>query len=300
MKKIMMFLIVSLMTMTSFGQDNWSTIMTQNFEQGITGNWDAFLKPIPGLPSGWQQETYWGSNSYANHTSGGSKAAWCAGDGPNPINPDPNSGQGYVNGINSWMTYGPFDLTDAGTASAELSFWYSYNCYPSSINGYFVVRISNDTSNWYQNPIYPTDTINLSFTNTSGVASDPLNWTLKTINLSNYIGEINIFIGFQYYEVGQYSADAGGWIDDVTLRKDVNVGMNEYNQTNNVNVYPNPSNGNFTIDNLKTNTPLFIYDMSGRTVYESITTDKQIKVNLTTPGIYMMKSGTTTKKIIVK
>ena len=73
----------------------------------------------------------------------------------------------------------------------------------------------------------------------------------------------------------------------------------EENKTSNVNVYPNPSNGNFTIDNLTPGKPLDIYDMTGKVVYHTISFNT-MNINLNvSPGVYMIKSENISKKIIV-
>lgn len=292
MKKLFVISIFILMSVSGFNQKNWFTIMSEDFEGTFPSTgWSTYLKTIPGLPPNYQFQSYWGSTNYEAHT--GTHSAWCAQSGPQPF-PQPTS----ISFIDSWMLYGPFNLTDVGLSSAELNFWYDYDYIPITVNGYFVVRIGTDTSLWNPNANgkYPTDTINLPWTRSLGIYGNPV-WVNKTINLSNYLGQTGIYIAFQFYEFDGM-IDNGANVDDIILKKDINVGISE-NKTSNITVYPNPSNGNFTIDNITPGKPLDIYDMTGKVVYHTISFNT-MNVNLNvSPGVYMLKSENISKKIIV-
>lgn len=82
------------------------------------------------------------------------------------------------------------------------------------------------------------------------------------------------------------------------------------NNQNDFKLYPNPSNGNFTMDlsNLKTNNvSISIYDVSGREIYKKHNNidDNKININLTnvTTGLYYVSiitnSQVITKKIVI-
>jgi len=288
MKNIMVFLIGFLITLSSYGQD---TIMTEDFENVFpSSSWSTHMNFFTGLPPGYQRLAYWGTTNKVGYNS--SHSGWCLGDGQQPVVYP--SQVGYVD---SWMIYGPFNLTGVGISISELKFQYDYHYYPETVKGYFVVRISTDTSTW-NNPYPINDTINLSFTRTDW--NDEPVWIEKTIDLSNFIGETEIFIAFQFYEEdGLY--DMGGLVDNVSLTKYINVGFTENTKKDSISVYPNPSNGNFTIKNLTLNEPVTIYNIQGKLVYNSVVSNTEINFNLNvSPGVYLVRINNDTKKLIIQ
>jgi hypothetical protein len=95
--------------------DGWTTIMSENFEGGFPGpGWTVF--DTDGANNG---EYYWDDNSYRPFL--GSWSAWPANGGANAIAPPAN----YPNNMDSWMVYGPFDLSDAVDARLTFFYWLS-------------------------------------------------------------------------------------------------------------------------------------------------------------------------------
>lgn len=92
----------------------WTTIINEGFE-GLfpSGSWEVLDND--GSTNG---EYYWDDTNYKSHSGGWS--AWCAKGGVNWLNPAFNS---YPNNCRSWMTYGPFNLSDATDASLSFYFW---------------------------------------------------------------------------------------------------------------------------------------------------------------------------------
>lgn len=72
-----------------------------------------------------------------------------------------------------------------------------------------------------------------------------------------------------------------------------------------VNVYPNPSDGRFTVETTE-NTSIYIYDMSGRNVFTRDNVNGNISIDLSaqTSGVYILttrsSSGTGSRKLIVR
>ena len=84
----------------------------------------------------------------------------------------------------------------------------------------------------------------------------------------------------------------------------INVGLMELKDNNTFTVYPNPSNGEFTI-NLKgkvQNTKLSIVDMLGKEAFTSVITTQNSSFNIQhlSKGVYFVKVDNTVKKLVVE
>ena len=174
-----------------------TTIMEEDFE-GVfpTGHWEVF-----DADGAFHGEYYWGKDTYKPHF--GNYSAWCAKYGANGI--DPTSG--YPNYCNSWMIYGPFDLSDSTINVAELnfSFWldsevgHDYFYWGTSINGmdFYSKGVSGTTYDqwWYES---------LDLTNV------PI--------LGDLTGNSSVWIAF-IFQSDASTTQKGIFIDDVVLLK---------------------------------------------------------------------------------
>jgi len=77
------------------------------------------------------------------------------------------------------------------------------------------------------------------------------------------------------------------------------VGISE-NKITDVKIYPNPSNGEITLENIPTDKPLFIYDMMGKIVLYRNTTINRMNLKLNVPGVYLLKTGDFKIRILIK
>jgi hypothetical protein len=91
---------------------------------------------------------------------------------------------------------------------------------------------------------------------------------------------------------------------NISVIQNLSTTINE----NTVKIYPNPNNGNFTIEfsNLETGTEISVYNMTGKTVFRGYITEQlQQNINLgkTSTGLYVVKikngKELITKKIVV-
>jgi len=174
----------------------WQTIMTENFE-GIfpAGLWSAF--DDDGATYG---EYYWDDDDYKPHS--GSWSAWCANGGANALDPEFYY---YANYMQSWMVYGPFDLSDATNAELNFHYWlqselnYDYFMWLASTDGisFDGWQISGDSGGW----------VSESFDLTAAPS------------LGNLCGVPEVWIAFLFESDYAASSYDGAFVDDVALQE---------------------------------------------------------------------------------
>ena len=173
----------------------WSTIMTENFEGTFpSGKWSVFDND--GASHG---EYYWDEDDYKPHQ--GSRSAWPANGGADALDPQYAN---YPNYLDSWMVYGPFDLSDAADAELLFHYWnqseqgYDYLFWGASVNGanFYGSSVSGDSGGWQAE--------NFDLTN--------------VYTLGDLTGQPAVWIAFVF--VSDYSiTDKGAFVDDIMLRK---------------------------------------------------------------------------------
>jgi len=94
------------------GSTNMTTIFKDKFKGAFPGSWSVF---DGNGPTG--GEVFWGKTGKKYKSP--SKSVWCAKGGADGVKP----GQDYPNDMDSWMVYGPFDLSDANYAEVTLNKW---------------------------------------------------------------------------------------------------------------------------------------------------------------------------------
>jgi hypothetical protein len=176
----------------------WSTIMSENFE-GVfpTGLWSTF--DGDGATNG---EYYWDDVTYKPH--GGSWSAWPAAGGANGVDP---AAYYYPSNLNSWMMYGPFDLSSSTDAELLFYYWnqseanYDFFGWYASIDGstFYGTSTSGDSSGWQY--------VNFDLTN--------------VYNLGNATGHSSVWIAFVFSSdmnnTGGIGYD-GPFVDDIVLQ----------------------------------------------------------------------------------
>lgn len=134
-------------------------------------------------------------------------------------------------------------------------------------------------------------------------------WSLESNGFGT--GGNKAFGGVNFYSAsGDPVADCEYYVDDIVLIETTGVGLEEENLIPAMNIYPNPSNGNFTIsysDISKENVSLTLVDVLGNPVYSKNMNSGSVlgfplQMELKN-GIYFVKvangSKELTKKIIV-
>lgn len=129
------------------------------------------------------------------------------------------------------------------------------------------------------------------------------NWLDQTIDLTPYRGVVKLI--FRGMTGSSFTSDIS--IDDVIVYDAQPVGLNETSQLieDDWKIYPNPSNGEFTINGLKKNTRIGIYSSLGKLVYQSYIENEehQLSLNNFSKGIYFIEATSegsrSTKRIVI-
>ena len=111
-------------------------------------------------------------------------------------------------------------------------------------------------------------------------ATDP--WSLKTINLNQFAGDI-IRIRFTAIESSSSVSDQGAIsIDNVRISNSFPVSINEVTTANSFQLFPNPTNGEFTLrgrDYTSSKLVLSVLDMNGRVIESRIVNPNLNSIN---------------------
>lgn len=176
------------------------TLLQEDFDGTFpTGNWRVFDQD--GTKNG---EYYWDDDDARAYN--GSNSAWVANGGVNGLDP---AFYNYPDNLHTWMIYGPFDLSDASSASLTFSYWnvsemkYDFLGWYASPNGndFYGMRVSGNSQGW--KPV----TLNL--------ASAPV--------VGNLLGDSSVWIAFRFISDSN-TTDRGAFIDQVRVQKEQNTG----------------------------------------------------------------------------
>jgi hypothetical protein len=171
------------------------TIMTEGFEGTFpTGSWSVVDQST--TDGG---EYLWGKDDYDKYA--GTYSMWCAAAGADALDPEFDN---YVNNMDTWAIYGPFDLSDA--YDAELRFM------RRTMNA-----DTGDRLSW----LASHDGVNFSGYQGFGFVG----WTLTTLDLTNVggdnmTGDDSVWIAFRFTSSAS-GTNKGPWIDEVVLEKNV-------------------------------------------------------------------------------
>jgi hypothetical protein len=105
--------------------------------------------------------------------------------------------------MDAWMVYGPFDLSDATTATLDFALWLD-----TEVNyDYFMWGASADGTNF-------------DVGSASGSSSDA--WVSAGAELDDYCGDSTVWIAFRFVSDSS-SVDRGAYVDGVEVEKNVGV-----------------------------------------------------------------------------
>jgi len=190
-----------------------------------------------------------------------------------------------------------------------------YNTAESSIT-VTVNYLPNQTSQ----PI-GSDSVDLNYVSTSEYSTQAITnadyyiWVLEPANMGTIAGNSSQIIIVWSGILGECSLSVqavntcgeGQISDPLIIQVDNSVGMREID-IRNINIYPNPSNGRFTIISHKTISAVYLYDISGRRLDYPLTPEKGELVEMDwrylTKGLYFihvyMGEEIVVRKVIVK
>jgi len=181
----------------------WTPMMSEGFEGFFpSGLWDVYDND--GAING---EYKWDDDDYRPYEGGGS--AWPANGGANRLDPEFYN---YPPDADSWMVYGPFDLTGNESASLEFRYW--------NLSEY-----SNDYFGWYAS----SDGVNFYGERVSGNSGG---WEYIDFDLTPYKYDTSVWIAFIFTSDDSVE-NYGPFVDNITLWR-----------------FPSGFNSQFTYDDL--------------------------------------------------
>ncbi len=171
--------------------DAWQVIKTETFEGAFPNTgWTVVDQSNDGY------ERFWDDDDYKPYA--GSWSAWPANGGANGLDPQLYF---YPNNMDTWMIYGPFNLSDAVDARTVFRLWreievnYDYVFFGVSANGASFTGLSWDG---YQG------------------------WTEITRSYSSFVGDSTVWVGWKFYSDSSV-VDDGPFVDNISIEKDVSA-----------------------------------------------------------------------------
>jgi uncharacterized protein YegL len=185
-----------------------TVVMSENFE----GVWPSTGWRVFDLDGATNGQYYW-SNRCSGRNS--ARSAWGVGGGANGSSL--SCGDSYPNHLQSWMIYGPFDLSRATAAELRFSFWGNTECVgtqctDASKKDPLLVYFSTNNvdyggwwfaGNWHENS-----------------RADPNGWVAVTSganDLTPYLGHSTVWIAFGFESDADTTKPGGIFVDDISL-----------------------------------------------------------------------------------
>jgi hypothetical protein len=166
----------------------WQTILFEGFEDPFpTTGWSVYQF------GGGEHLQVWNRTNF--RALSGDWSAWPAAGGSNALDPALHN---YANNMDTWMAYGPFDLSDATAAQVFFSLWHATEPCCDALVFYVShdVHVPDEYAQW------------------SGNAD----WGGPTFDLGRYLGDDTVWILWRFYSDSSVT-DAGPFIDDIWLGK---------------------------------------------------------------------------------
>lgn len=173
-------------------QEGWEAVITEDFEGVFPGEWRTYS-------AGSDVDAYWDDVSARANT--GFWSGFCADEGADKV----PTGANYPDNMDSWMVYGPFDLSDASDARLSFYDWLD----SESGYDYLKYHVSIDGTNFYGEDI-------------SGNSGG---WEFRSMDLKNVpvlgdvTGQSQVWIAFIFTTDGSVNGYEGAYVDDILLEK---------------------------------------------------------------------------------
>ncbi|RIK43734.1 MAG: hypothetical protein DCC55_04740 [Chloroflexi bacterium] len=188
-------------------QTDWQPDLTEDFENGLGPVWQVLDESGDGF------ERHWGINDY--YVDEGAQALWVASGGADALDPVLDY---YPPNLDTWLiTANPIDLSNVQMADVDFSMFYDTEV----LADYAFVGASVDGENFYGQ----------FWTGDSG------GFQTFSLDLSEFIGYPQVYIGFYFHSDDNASENEGVWLDDITIWTYVDDGPPQGNES--------VQNGNF-------------------------------------------------------
>jgi hypothetical protein len=172
----------------------WITINEEGFEGSFPNQWNVF-------DNGSGVGSYvWGRRGC--EVASGSSSGWAVGAGSGA---GLGCGAHYPNDVESWMVYGPFDLSGATAAEFQLK-----------LNLYVELN--------YDSVCYLASTDNSAFRGTC-LTGDSGGWLKQTLDLANVeglgdlVGHHQVWVAIVFISDDSVTYPGGAYVDDLLIRK---------------------------------------------------------------------------------
>lgn len=175
----------------------WSLIKTEYFEGAFPNTgWTIVDLSTDGY------ERKWDDDDYKPHPPS-SWAAWPARGGANGLDPAPGNDD-YFNNMDTRMSYGPFDLSDASQADTDFYLWRDIEVGPCTPNpcDWIAFEISLDGTNF----------------TTLERWSGTYDWEFKDIYYNSHVGDSSVWVAWRFYSDDSITK-VGPWVDDIRIWK---------------------------------------------------------------------------------
>ena len=202
-------------TRAAAAANGWEILFSERWEEGFDDAiWLTFDRN--GAQGG---EYKWSTREFENTLGGGTLSAWAIGGGQDGANLEVEN-DGYPAGVDSWLVYGPVDLTQALDAELSFNYWFE-----ADAGDEFSVLVSTDGTNWTGKQ-----------TDNGGSGQ----WFGRNYSLDVYIGEPAIYLAFHFASDDDgVPAKLGAFVDDIEIRAD--FGSKQYLPHIQVQPSPTPS-----------------------------------------------------------
>jgi len=216
----------------------------------------------------------------------GSWSLWCAADGA-ACNANCSD---YASSMDAQFWSTNF-INTTGYSDIKVNFWMSSDMNNTGTNDE-LKRYYDTGSGWQLS----------SFSYNSTHSDDGLGWRYRTFTLTGTITQYAFL--FQFIS-NSFGNSGGVFIDEIKVTGNNTVGLDEMAISNSISIYPNPSNGIFTVEGEEIKS-FSITNISGQAVLAQNVKHKTIQFDLSNQpkGLYFIKlitnNGIGIKKIIIE